>query len=76
MISVSPTDDKSTSVQVMANVDPDLCHHVALLGHSGLNALWISNIYLLKWTGYFSSKEPTLFFLRSKTVCELLLFYF
>ena len=30
------TDDKSTLVQVWANVDPDLCRHVASLGHNEL----------------------------------------
>ena len=43
-----PTDDKSTLVQVMmcgirqqaimcANVDPDIYHHMASLGHNELN---------------------------------------
>ena len=43
----NPIDDKSTLVQVMAwclrhqaitwtNVDPDLCHHMAWLGHNEL----------------------------------------
>ena len=29
-------DDKSTLVQVIANVDPDLCHHKVSLGHNEL----------------------------------------
>ena len=45
-MSLDLTDDQSTSVQVMAvrqqaitwaNVDPDLCRHMASLGPNGLN---------------------------------------
>ena len=56
-ISLELTDDKSTLVQVMAwavrqqaitwaNVDPDLCHHMASLGYYELNMLFGSSVYI------------------------------
>ena len=54
-MSLDLTDDKSTLVQVMAitwaNVDPDLCRHMASLGHSELSNnsqhLWYHDVLLL-----------------------------
>ena len=62
-ISLDFTDKQSTLVQVMAwcrqakshtwaNVDPDLCHHMASLSHNKLNMKEPMSIYL-NWTRCF-----------------------
>ena len=67
-------DDKPTWVQVMAiiwaNVDPDLCHHMALLGHSELMMFspWFTSCRCLTAEKMFWFMDNCCLFMQNKFI--------